>query len=110
MCCGGHVPPKETPSTEAPISCLKLFGSTVVVTDSQKPSSFSVESAVLNSKSLPSVDIEKQDKRWYAAPPQPLLPGALHGDFPSQSKGTLSPWSVGILPMFHPLPSNYGES
>lgn len=103
--CGGRVASKEASIGEAPVPCLKLFGRTVMVADSQKPSSFSVANVALpNSMSLPSVDIEKQDKSSYAnlgAPPLPLLPGALHGDFP---------WSGGMLPMFYPSASNYGET
>ena len=113
MRCGGHAPSKEAASADAPVPCLKLFGRTVLVTESHKLSSPSAGNVVQNSKSSsPIVEIERQDKIPYmdmGAPDLPLLQGALPGDFLSP-RGTWSPWSAGMLPMFYPLPSKYGDS
>lgn len=84
-----------------------------MLTDSQKPSSSSAGNVVPNSKSVPSVDSEKQEKSPYAnlgASFPPLVQGALYGDVLYPSKGTWSPWSGGMLPLFYPSPSYYGEN
>jgi len=111
--CGSLAPSKEASSEDAPVPCLKLFGRTVLVTDSHKSSSPNVGNVVQDSKSSPIVDIERQDKSPYTdmgAPALPLLQEALPGEFLSPSKGMWSPWSGGMLPMFYPLPSKYDES
>lgn len=76
-----------------------------MVTDSHKPSSPSAGNAMQNSMALPSANAERQNS-------MPLLQGALQGEFlsPGKGSGTCSSWSGGMLPMFYPLPSNYGDT
>lgn len=75
-----------------------------MVTDLHKPFSPSTGNGMQNSESLPNASIGRQDISPCRDIEVPSLPRALQGDFVSPSKDE---W---MLPMFYPLPSNYGDA
>ncbi|EHA8587261.1 protein CCA1 [Cocos nucifera] len=103
----GHVHTEEISSMEAPETNLKLFARTVLVSDSDKPSSSSTGDMVQFVKPSPTVDLEihhgSSDVNLHAPTELPLQ-SATHEDLSEVQGRAWNPWDGGMHPLIYGLP------
>ncbi|XP_042504643.1 protein CCA1-like [Macadamia integrifolia] len=89
---------KEDTTSEAPTVSLKLFGRTVLVTDSSRPCSSNVEAP----KSLPSDNCQENLDSNEGNPLQTSQLNAMQTELSSEANNNpLTPWACGTLPLFY---------
>ncbi|XP_043715705.1 protein REVEILLE 1 [Telopea speciosissima] len=89
---------KEDSTSEAPTMSLKLFGITVLVTDSHKPGSSNVETR----KSLPSENCQENLDSNEEKPVQTSQLNAMQTELSLETNKNLRiPWACGTLPVFY---------
>ncbi|XP_043695923.1 protein REVEILLE 1-like [Telopea speciosissima] len=92
---------KEDTTSEAPTVCLKLFGRTVLVSDSRGPCSSNVETR----KSLPSENCQENLDSNEGKPLQTSQLNAMQTELSleEENKNPWTPWASGTLPLFYPV-------
>ncbi|XP_008794529.2 uncharacterized protein LOC103710542 [Phoenix dactylifera] len=108
QCPDGHAPTEEISSIEAPAPTLKLFGRTVLVINSDKPSSSNIGNMVQFVKPSPTADLNthcgNNDVNLHA-PTELALQKATHGVFSeAQGRSAWNPLDGGMHPLSHGLP------
>ncbi|XP_010940231.1 uncharacterized protein [Elaeis guineensis] len=104
-----ETPSKEGSPIETQATCLKLFGTTVFVTDAQKPCFSSVGNTMHSRTSLPNIDNISHNVCMdmdLQTPTKPVPQTPAQDDFwGGAGKSAWSPWKGGNSPMFYCLPS-----